>query len=54
MLNGLPDDIGPYLTGETISLNPATGFLNAVYIIPADSNVGRWALTNPLQCLRYV
>ena len=54
MLNGLPDDVGPYLTGETISLNPALGFLNAVYIIPADSNVGRWALTNPVQCLRYV
>lgn len=54
MLNGLPDDVGPYLTGETISLNPALGFLNAVYIIPADSKVGRWALTNPVQCLRYV
>ena len=54
MLNTLPDDEGGYLSGELISLNPVTGFMNAVYIIPADSNVGRWALTNPVQCLRYV
>lgn len=54
MLNGLPDDDGNFLTGEIISLNPTLGYLNAVYIIPADSTIGRWAVTNPVQCLRYV